>query len=91
MTGPDIKVPTHIFYFEVLLYLSLLIDVLSAAFLDQFLMMFRSTRLAVNFIAVLMTLAYAVDLACRPSAQELGADGAGCGIDVVDRLRRQQR
>lgn len=35
MTGPDVKVPTNIFYFEVLLYLSLLIDVLSAAFLDR--------------------------------------------------------
>jgi len=34
MTGPDVKLPSNIFYFEVLLYLSLLIDALS--------MMFRS-------------------------------------------------
>ncbi|MBN9596491.1 MAG: hypothetical protein J0G36_14190 [Afipia sp.] len=59
MTGPDIKVPTHIFYFEVLLYLSLLIDVLSAAFLDRISDdVSDSTRLAVNFIAVLMTLGF---------------------------------
>ena len=35
MTGPDVQVPKNIFYFEVLMYLSLLIDVLSAAFLDN--------------------------------------------------------
>jgi uncharacterized BrkB/YihY/UPF0761 family membrane protein len=59
MTGPDVKVPTHIFYFEVLLYLSLLIDVLSAAFLDRISDdISDSTRLAVNFIAVLMTLGF---------------------------------
>jgi len=59
MTGPDVKVPTNIFYFEVLLYLSLLIDVLSAAFLDRISDdALESTRLAVNFIAVLMTLGF---------------------------------
>jgi len=59
MTGPDVKVPTNIFYFEVLLYLSLLIDVLSAAFLDRISDdTVESTRLAVNFIAVLMTLGF---------------------------------
>lgn len=59
MTGPDVKVPTHIFYFEVLLYLSLLIDALSAAFLDRISdNISDSTRLAVNFIAVLMTLGF---------------------------------
>ena len=59
MTGPDVKVPTNIFYFEVLLYVSLLIDVLSAAFLDRISDdVSDSTRLAVNFIAVLMTLGF---------------------------------
>ncbi|MGD9839012.1 MAG: hypothetical protein AB7F72_11945 [Afipia sp.] len=59
MTGPDAKVPTNIFYFEVLLYLSLLIDVLSAAFLDRLSDdLSDSTKLAVNFIAVMMTLGF---------------------------------
>ena len=59
MTGSDVKVPTNIFYFEVLLYLSLLIDVLSAAFLDRISDDVNdSTRLAVNFIAVMMTLGF---------------------------------
>lgn len=59
MTGPDAKVPTNIFYFEVLLYLSLLIDVLSAAFLDRLSdNLSDSTKLAVNFIAVMMTLGF---------------------------------
>lgn len=59
MTGPDVKVPTNIFYFEVLLYLSLLIDVLSAAFLDRMPDdVTESTKLAVNFIAVMMTLGF---------------------------------
>ncbi len=35
MIGPDVKVPKHVFYFEVLLYLSLLLDCLTAAFLDR--------------------------------------------------------
>jgi ABC-type uncharacterized transport system permease subunit len=57
MTGPDVKVPKNIFYFEVLLYLSLLIDVLSAAFLDRMPDdVSDSTKLVVNFIAVGMTL-----------------------------------
>ncbi|HEY0235990.1 MAG TPA: hypothetical protein VGC86_13190 [Afipia sp.] len=34
MIGPDVKLPKHVFYFEVCLYLSLLLDSLSAAFLD---------------------------------------------------------
>lgn len=34
MIGPDVKLPRHVFYFEVCLYLSLLLDSLSAAFLD---------------------------------------------------------
>lgn len=59
MTGPDVKVPIHIFYFEVLLYLSLLIDVLSAAFLDRIPDDVTDwARLAVNFIAVMMTLGF---------------------------------
>ena len=59
MTGPDVKVLTNIFYFEVLLYLSLLIDVLSAAFLDRMPDdVTESTKLAVNFIAVMMTLGF---------------------------------
>ncbi len=59
MTGPDVKVPTNILYFEVLLYVSLLIDVLSAAFLDRISDdTSESTRLAVNFIAVMMTLGF---------------------------------
>ncbi|EKS38786.1 hypothetical protein [Afipia clevelandensis] len=59
MTGPDVKVPTNIFYFEVLLYLSLLIDVLSAAFMDRVSDdISESTRLAVNLIAVMMTLGF---------------------------------
>jgi glucan phosphoethanolaminetransferase (alkaline phosphatase superfamily) len=32
MTGPDVAVPKHIFYFEVLLYLSLMLDSLSMLF-----------------------------------------------------------
>ncbi|MBX9711523.1 MAG: hypothetical protein K2X60_10860 [Xanthobacteraceae bacterium] len=35
MIGPDVKLPKHVFYFEVLLYLSLLLDCLTAAFLDR--------------------------------------------------------
>ncbi len=35
MTGSDVTVPRHIFYFEVLLYLSLLIDSLSMVFRDD--------------------------------------------------------
>jgi hypothetical protein len=35
MIGTDVKLPKHVFYFEVLLYLSLLIDALTAAFLDR--------------------------------------------------------
>lgn len=59
MTGPDVKVPKNIFYFEVLLYLSLLIDVLSAAFLDRMPDdVSDSTKLVVNFIAVGMTLVF---------------------------------
>jgi hypothetical protein len=59
MTGPDVKVPTNIFYFEVLLYLSLLIDVLSAALLDRMPdEVTESTKMAVNFIAVMMTLGF---------------------------------
>ena len=59
MTGPDAKVQTNIFYVEVLLYLSLLIDVLSAAFLDRLSDdLSDSTKLAVNFIAVMMTLGF---------------------------------
>lgn len=58
MTGPS-AVPKNIFYFEVLLYLSLLIDVLSAAFLDRMPdEVTESTKLAVNFIAVMMTLGF---------------------------------
>ena len=59
MTGPDVKLPKNVFYFEVLLYLSLLIDVLSAAFLDRMPDDLNdSSRLAINFIAVVMTLAF---------------------------------
>lgn len=85
MTGPDVKVPTNIFYFEVLLYLSLLIDVLSAAFLDRMPDdVTESTKLAVNFIAVMMTLGFVqlVWLTGAP-AQELGADDPGGGADSV--------
>lgn len=35
MTGSDVTVPKHIFYFEVLLYSSLLIDSLSMVFRDD--------------------------------------------------------
>jgi hypothetical protein len=35
MIGTDVKLPKHVFYFEVLLYLSLLLDCLTAAFLDR--------------------------------------------------------
>ena len=59
MTGPDVQVPRNIFYFEVLMYLSLLIDVLSAAFLDRMPDdVTESTRLAINFIAVAMTVGF---------------------------------
>lgn len=59
MTGPDVNVPNNIFYFEVLMYLSLLIDVLSAAFLDRMPDdVTDSTKLAINFIAVTMTLGF---------------------------------
>ncbi|HEX7881223.1 MAG TPA: hypothetical protein VF499_00590 [Afipia sp.] len=56
---PGTSVPRNIFYFQVLLYLSLLIDVLSAAFLDRFPDdVTESTKLAINFIAVMMTLGF---------------------------------
>lgn len=59
MMGPDVKVPKNIFYFEVLLYLSLIIDALSAAFLDRMPDdVTESTKLAINFIAVAMTLGF---------------------------------
>ena len=59
MTGPDVNVPKNIFYFEVLLYLSLLIDVLSAAFLDRMPDdVADSTKLVVNVMAVGMTLVF---------------------------------
>ncbi len=59
MTGPDVQVPKNIFYFEVLLYLSLLIDVLSAAFLDRMPDdVTDSAKLAINFIAIAMTLGF---------------------------------
>lgn len=59
MTGPDVKVPKNIFYFEVLMYLSLLIDVLSAAFLDRMPDdITDSTRLVINFVAVAMTMGF---------------------------------
>ena len=59
MTGPDVNVPKNIFYFEVLLYLSLLIDVLSAAFLDRMPDdVTDSTKLVVNVMAVGMTLVF---------------------------------
>lgn len=59
MTGPDVQVPKNIFYFEVLMYLSLLIDVLSAAFLDRMPDdISDSSKLAINFIAVAMTVGF---------------------------------
>lgn len=59
ISNPGTSVPTNIFYFQVLLYLSLLIDVLSAAFLDRMPDdVTESTKLAVNFIAVMMTLGF---------------------------------
>lgn len=59
INDPDTSVPKNIFYFQVLLYLSLLIDVLSAAFLDRMPDdVTGSTKLAVNFIAVMMTLGF---------------------------------
>jgi hypothetical protein len=59
MTGPDVQLPKNVFYFEVLLNLSLLIDVLSAAFLDRMPDdLTDSTKLALNFIAVAMTLGF---------------------------------
>lgn len=59
ISNPGTSVPTNIFYFQVLLYLSLLIDVLSAAFLDRMPdEVSESTKLAVNFIAVMMTLGF---------------------------------
>ncbi|MES2602970.1 MAG: hypothetical protein V4602_19370 [Pseudomonadota bacterium] len=59
INDPGTSVPKNIFYFQVLLYLSLLIDVLSAAFLDRMPDdVTGSTKLAVNFIAVMMTLGF---------------------------------
>lgn len=59
INDPGTSVPKNIFYFQVLLYLSLLIDVLSAAFLDRLPdEVTESTKLAVNFIAVMMTLGF---------------------------------
>ncbi|MDO8977887.1 MAG: hypothetical protein Q7V17_01485 [Afipia sp.] len=59
INDPGTSVPKNIFYFQVLLYLSLLIDVLSAAFLDRMPdEVTESTKLAVNFIAVMMTLGF---------------------------------
>lgn len=59
MIGSDVEVPRNVFYFEVLLNLSLLIDVLSAAFLDRVPNdLTDSSKLALNFIAVAMTLGF---------------------------------
>lgn len=59
INDPGTSVPKNIFYFQVLLYLSLRIDVLSAAFLDRMPDdVTGSTKLAVNFIAVMMTLGF---------------------------------
>lgn len=59
MSDPGTAIPRNIFYFEVLLYLSLLIDVLSSAFLDRMPDdVTESTKLAINFIAVVMTLGF---------------------------------
>jgi len=59
MTGPDVQLPRNVFYFEVLLNLSLLIDVLSAAFLNRMPDdLTDSSKLALNFIAVAMTLGF---------------------------------
>lgn len=59
MNGSDVQVPKNIFYFEVLLYLSLLIDALSAAFLDRMPDdITESAKLAINVIAVAMTLGF---------------------------------
>jgi hypothetical protein len=59
MNGSDVQVPKNIFYFEVLLYLSLLIDALSAAFLDRMPDdITESAKLAINVIAVTMTLGF---------------------------------
>jgi hypothetical protein len=59
INDPGTGVPRNIVYFQVLLYLSLLIDVLSAAFLDRIPDdVTESTRLAVNFIAVMMTVGF---------------------------------
>jgi hypothetical protein len=59
INDPGTGVPRNIFYFQVLLYLSLLIDALSAAFLDRMPDdVTESTKLAVNFIAVMMTLGF---------------------------------
>ena len=58
MTGPDVKVPTNIFYFEVLLYTSLILDALSIAFQDRTpdLTMSDSTIMAANLVAAGMLL-----------------------------------
>jgi hypothetical protein len=59
MSDPTVGVPKNIFYFEVLLYLSLLIDVLSAALLDRMPDdVTGSTKFAINFIAVVMSLGF---------------------------------
>ena len=59
MIGSDVEVPRNVFYFEVLLNLSLLIDVLSAAFLNRMPDdLTDSAKLALNFIAVAMTLGF---------------------------------
>jgi hypothetical protein len=59
INDPGTSIPKNILYFQVLLYLSLLIDVLSAAFLNRMPDdVTESTKLAVNFIAVMMTLGF---------------------------------
>lgn len=59
MNGSGPPVPRNIFYFEVLLYLSLLIDALSAAFLDRApAELTESATLAVNFIAAALLLGF---------------------------------
>lgn len=54
MTGPDVTVPKNIFYFEVLLYLSLIVDSLSMLFRDDADLTEISAPVAKLFTAVLI-------------------------------------
>ena len=82
MTGIAMNVPKNVLWFEVLLYLSLMLDALSVAFQDRTpsadmteSMIMVATVMAGGLILLLVLFR----LARRAAAQELAALGAGRG------------